>query len=680
MNNYHYADSMNGGINVRNALLGKKIIGYSISLLFAVAIAALAGCGGAGGAAGTTTGSTAADAIALGTSVTSIKTDNSDSATLTATPTASNAALPGVVVTFATTSGNLSALTATTDSTGKATVTLSSGASDFSNRTATVTATANGKTASIPVLINGSTLELAVSATALQVGAGTITAVATAKDAGGTGKNAQTVRFSIGATSTGAATLSATTLATGVTGATSNVTLTPTSAGIVVVTAEWLDSSGAVSVTATQNVTVTPAAGVAFAITTPATDPVSLTTAAAQALAITVPATINSTNVASVRISSTAGTWVGVTQVTASASSITQTPVANAVAATFTAPGNSGTVTVQVDALDVSSAVLSTLTRTFAVSAPAAAAISLNLQTSVSTIAPSSGSNSSTATLTATVRDAANNSVGNAAVMFELLGTTGSGESISPAVSYTDSTGKATATFTAGSAPTAGPIYARARVVGQACTVSPPGLDPNALCGSTPLTVASTAVSISLGFGTTISDTANATQYLLPGSVLVVDTNGSAVPGATVTLTVFPYQYRNGSITVGAAGCVAPATTFVASEDVNRNGILDTGEDTPLAQTADQIAAGAISVNGVLSPPQAAGGAIPVTVTTDSNGAATFNLQYPKSSAYFIRDEVTARVTVSGTERSAQTTFTLPMSIADSGTSNVCALARAATY
>jgi len=97
-----------------------------------------------------------------------------------------------------------------------------------------------------------------------------------------------------------------------------------------------------------------------------------------------------------------------------------------------------------------------------------------------------------------------------------------------------------------------------------------------------------------------------------------------------------------------------------------------------LAQTAAQIAAEAVAINGVLSPPQAAGGAIPVTVTTDSNGAATFNLQYPKSSAFFIRDEVTARVTVAGTERSAKTTFTLPMSVTDSAAP--CPLARPATY
>lgn len=672
-----------------NLFFSKKNTGFSASFLLAASISLLAGCGG-GGTAGTTTTTTGSattvnDAIALGTSVTSIKTDNSDSATLTATPTASNAVLPGVIVTFSTTSGNLSALTATSDATGKAIVTLSSGASDFSNRTATVTATANGKTASIPVLISGSTLTLAASATTVQVGAGTITVAATAKDAGGTGKNGQTVRFSIGATSAGAATLSTTTLTTGVIGSTANVTLTPTSAGIVVVTADWLDSSGAVSVTATQNITVTSATDISFAITTPATDPLSLTTGTTQALAVSVPAAINGTAVASVRLSTTSGTWTGTSPVAGPSASITQTPVANAVAAIFTAASNSGVASVQVDALSAANAVLSTMTRTFVVSAPAAAAASLNLQTSVSTIAPSSGSNSSTATLTATVRDASLNSVGNAAVVFELIGTTGSGESISPAVAYTDGTGKATATFSAGSAPTTGSISARARVVGQTCTGSPQAIpaiaETNPLCNSTPLIVSSTAVSVSIGFGTTISDTANGTQYLMPGSVLVVDANGSPVVGAVVTLTVFPVEYRNGAITMGSLACVDPGTTYVASEDINRNGILDAGEDTPLAQTVAQLAAGAISINGILSPPQAAGGAVPMTVTTDSNGAATFDLQYPKSSAWFIRDEVTARVTVSGTERSAQTTIGLPMSVTDMGSATVtCKLVHEATY
>jgi hypothetical protein len=543
-----------------------------------------------------------------------------------------------------------------------------------------VTVTAGGKTASFPVLINGSTLDLTASSGSVQVGAGTIALAATAKDAGSNGKNGQTVRFSISATSTGAATLSAATLTTGVTGTTDNVTLTPTSAGTVVVAADWLDSSGAVSVTTTKSIIVQAPTGIAFAVTTPATDPWPLATSATQPVTITVPSTIASTNVASLRISSTGGTWTGVSQVTPPAASIIQTPVANAVAATFTAPNTSGVVTMQVDALSATNAVLSSLTRTLVVSAPAATAASLSLQASPNVLVPSSGSNSSTATLTATVRDAANNSVGNAPVIFELLGTTGSGESISPALAYTDGTGKATVTFSAGSSATSGAVYARASVVGQTCTGFPQFSIPeiNPLCSSTALTVASTAVSVTIGLGTTVANAANSTQYSLAGSVLVVNANGSPVGTTTVTLSVFPAQYRNGSITSGPAGCISPATSFVDSEDANRNGILDPGEDTQAVQTGAQSAAGAISLNGVLSPSQAAGGSIPATVTTDANGAATFFLQYPKASALFIMDEITARVVVSGTERSAKTTFVLPMSTTDAAAP--CPLARTATY
>ena len=66
-----------------------------------------------------------------------------------------------------------------------------------------------------------------------------------------------------------------------------------------------------------------------------------------------------------------------------------------------------------------------------------------------------------------------------------------------------------------------------------------------------------------------------------------------------------------------------------------------------------------------------------MTVTTDSNGAATFYLQYPKSSAWFIEDEVTARVMVSGTESRAKVNQILPMSLTDS-TDNNCTIGRTA--
>ncbi|MDH4234980.1 MAG: Ig-like domain-containing protein [Gallionella sp.] len=375
----------------------------------------------------------------------------------------------------------------------------------------------------------------------------------------------------------------------------------------------------------------------------------------------------------------------------------------------FTAPGNSGSVTVQVDALDVDGKTLATLTRTFLISAPASAAAKLFLSPAVSTVVPSSGSYTSTTTLEVTVRDASNNAVGGAAVMFGLLATTGSGEFVSPAVTYTDSYGKASTTFTAGTAPTLAKIYAQARVVGQVCTFAPDPLvaEINSMCDAAPMIVSSSAVSVTVTFGTKIEDTANFTQYRLPGSVMVVNSNGSGVAGVPVTLTAFPVEYRNGKIMSGKTWngtsyiweCIGPFNTtiaptwdpvnlmwwyttptyFTAAEDVNRNGILDANEDTPLAQTASQIAAQAISNSGYLSPEQAAGGTVPLTVTTDSTGAATFFLQYPKASARFIKDEITARVIVMGTESSSRMTLELPMSMSDN-LLPTCPLGREASY
>lgn len=760
---------------MRNYCFKMSLTKILASLLLA---ATLASCGDNVPSAGTTTTTvtptpTAPAGLALGTSTNFIVTDNATAATLTATLVdSSNAVMEGVPVSFSTTSGNLNASTATTDASGQAIVTLKSGLADFSNRTATVTASVTGvASASVPVLIRGSTISLTMATNTIQVGAGTLSATATIANSAGLGLPNQNVRFSIGATSTGAATLSAATLTTDATGVTSALTLTPTAAGTVVLTAEWLDSTGAVTATATKDIFVTAASGTAFAITTPVGDPTALTSGATQTLIATVPTTIpvlilgvpTNITVTDVRISATSGTWTGTSPVTGPATSIFQTPSANAVAASYTAPASSGSVTVQVDALGtvggVTRTTLSSLSRTFVVSAPSTAAAKLFLSASASTIVPSSGSNVSTATLEAVVRDASNNAVGGAAVMFGLLGTTGSGESVSPAVAITDSFGKASTTFVAGSAPTLAAIHAQASIVGQVCDNTslnlPPATESNNLCDTTPLMVSSSAVSVTVGFGTTVEDTANATQYKLPGSVLVVNSNGSPVAGATVTLTSFPTQYRNGEIYIrtvilsnGAEDrfCDGPAdplrnmtdttitpsrvirreTTFVDAEDINRNGILEASEDTQgngFLETANEdtdgdgfldagedinangwldfsedlngntaldsgedlptslsaLSALAVTNNGLLSPPQAAGGSVPLTVTTDSNGAATFFLQYPKSSALFINTEVTARVIVMGTESTARTSLVLPMSVPDAAADN-CPLARIADY
>ena len=686
---------------MRDLFFKSAMTRLSVTFLFAAMLASVAACSEgtppAAPAATTTPPVTAVptptppSGLSLSVSTTWIPTDNATQAAIMATVVdASNAILPGVYVSFSTSTGNLTASSAVTDANGQATVYLRSG-TDTTNRTATITAAVGAQSASTQILIQGSTVSLTLASSSIQVGAGTITASATAKNAKGTGVFGQTIRFSIGGTGLGSFSaitpITVATLTTDASGVATPITFTPTVAGTVVLTAEWLNSLGTVTATTTQNITVTGVLAAAFAITIPATYSTSLSTGATQALAATVPATIGGTAVANVRISSSGGTWVGAGPAAGPATSILQTYAA-AVAANYTAPANSGTVSVQVDALDAAGKILSSLTRIFLISAPASAAAKLFLSSSVSTIVPSTATNPSTATLEVTVRDANLNSIGGAAVMFGLLGTTGSGETVSPPVAITDDFGVARTTFTAGIAPTLAAIYAQASLVGQVCagTMPNPTLnETNALCDATPMTVTSTAVSVTVQFGTKITDIADSTMYSLPGSVQVVNSNGSAVAGQEVSLSVFPVTYRNGYVyadqDLSASGttlvwqCVSPGAytdtvnripaTVVPAEDLNRNGIKDGGED--------------VNGNGVLSPSAAAAGAVPLKVTTGSDGWATFALQYPKASAWFIEDEVTARVRVGGTESSATMRLLLPMSEIDVF-DPICALARRSNY
>ncbi|HOP35753.1 MAG TPA: PKD domain-containing protein, partial [Syntrophales bacterium] len=82
------------------------------------------------------------------------------------------------------------------------------------------------------------------------------------------------------------------------------------------------------------------------------------------------------------------------------------------------------------------------------------------------------------------------------------------------------------------------------------------------------------------------------------------------------------------------------------NEDVNRTLWLDDGEDT--------------NADGRLTPPLSAAGSVPATVTTDANGVAAFDLIYPKASAVWIEDALTASTLVFGSENRTTYTFWLP--------------------
>ena len=156
--------------------------------------------------------------ISLATASGSVSTDNSDSATITATVLdANNAALKDTTVSFAASSGTLSAPSVVTDENGQATVTFSCGNLDNSNRTSTISATAGSVSRQISIQIIGTTLELETDFQNLEISASAISsyidsekAILTiaAKDAGDNRISNALITASVDASSTGDVTLS----------------------------------------------------------------------------------------------------------------------------------------------------------------------------------------------------------------------------------------------------------------------------------------------------------------------------------------------------------------------------------------------------------------------------------------------------------------------------------------
>ena len=613
-------------------------------------------------------------ALLLGASTPSIRSDGSTSTTITASVIDSlRAPVSGQKVSFSAPTGLLG--TSSGDSRADGTVTIpftaltQTSKADRTNRTEIVTASIVGTsvTAQIPIQITGSTLMLAPSKSTAQVG-DVVTLKATATDAAAVGVNAQPVRFSINGGSTGAGTLIATTATTGSNGDTPAVTLTVTAPGNLVINAEWLNAAGSPTFTTSTTIAAT-SVGIPFAVTSPAANPSSLALSASQAISVSVPGSIAGVTVANVRFATTLGTWSN------SIKASTVIPVANVATETLQAGINSGNANIQIDALDGSGKIIATLSRIFALSA--ATGTKISLQPSVSIVAPSSGGGTNSATLTATVRDAANNSVGNAPVLFEIVNPTGSGEQIVPVIAYTESNGQAVATFTSGGVATVGSLQIKASLVG----ILP------AVTDTKTINVSGTSVSVTLGQSSELSSSDGGTTYKLPMAVLVVSSTGGAVSGATVTLTAFPTYYYRGHREVSVAtssssfcttvrtaatqpvgrGVVVGSTTAFPNEDANENDILDAGEDYDPVDGAP-----AYRGKGSITPPHAAAGTLPPTVVTDANGVGSFNLIYLKSYAQWVETRIRARVVVNGTEFLNELKFDLPAASADRAP--VCAL------
>jgi len=661
----------------------KSIISKITVLLI---MAMVAGCGGTDAftsqtttTTSTTTSSTAAT-VSLATTSANVKSDNSNSATITATVLdTNNAAVSGVTVAFNTSGGQLSASSATTDDSGQASVIFSSGTSDPTNRTATVTATVSGITAvQIPIVVSGSTLAITSDIPSLIIG-GTDTAqlTITAKDAAGSAvyNTALTLSVAGSGASPGTASLTPTSGTTNISGQIS-ATLTATSPGTVTVTATGL------GYTATQDFDITQT-GAAFVISSPS-NPATLQTG--QNLTVTVSAPTQS----NVVFTSTLGTWDG------GSSALVAKAVSGGVASAVLNSTKGGTATVQVtDAAD--STTYATLT--VLISAPSSQAAQISLQSNVSVVAPSVGGTQSQVTLTATVRTSVasgSDLVSGAPVSFTLSNTTGGGESISPAYGITDSAGQVSTTFTSGSLSSDSTGVQVTATVYDSSSAAIASANKNIIINQT-------AGSVVIGTGTTVSEpVVGGALYTLPMSVVVADSNGNPVQ-TTVTLSAWPLYYRTGYW--DSVDCsLAVITGTWDNEDVNRNLIEDPGEDVPYvsgpypvttttgvgatisdAMVQDSngqeeytldIALEPSSIltfvtDNKLTPANSAAGTLLGTVTTDASGVANFTLTYAKQYSIWVKDEIRASTTVLGSETTGVLTFTLPALLKDA---QACAL------
>jgi hypothetical protein len=603
--------------------------------------------------------------LSLSANPTTVKSDNSTSTTITVTAlSAANAATPDVVVSLSADTGIISTNTVTTDATGKATFTFSSGTASKTNRTANITATA-GVMAQLPVSIVGSTLTVNASGTTVpDDGSSTVTLTFTAKDAGGipvSGTSLVITSRPSGVDLSPACTAAA------------PCTMDANGQKVITVTGAAIDSGSvigaALGATASSPITVTSLANT-FAITKtrlnaalPISDPTSASMKIGDDLVVVVNAPSPTTDV---EFTTTMGLWwdgaSGVPQLSV------PVPLGGMTCGLVTTAANQVCATLNTDVAGLANvevydqAELGT-SDTLTVSMTATNPYKITLQASPSLVGKCVGTTCPFSTLTATVTDSNNLPVGDEQIAFSIVNPTGGGENVSPVVGLTTtvaggglSLGQARTTFTSGSQSSSAPgVKIRAQVLGTTVVTntSPSGNDAAIVIGGT-------AGSIAFGQATTLGETANGSAYVSDMSVLVTDSNGNPAPaGTVVNLSVWPIAWSTGTQVACAVDSDTATTGTFRNEDINENLFLGPFEDGVRIYYYQSGALPGGTIDGYITPVNSAGGVVPGSVTTDATGLATFTLTYPKTSAIWTVTRLRAQTVVQGSAAVSEYRFPL---------------------
>jgi Bacterial Ig-like domain (group 1) len=589
--------------------------------------------------------------LSISSSTPQIRSDGSTTATIIVNAIdASNGLLGGAPVSLSATSGVLSASSGTTDANGQISFQFTSGVNDRSNRVATITATSNGKSAQTQVRISGGSVTLdAGGVNALLVGATPAILSATVRDATGAAVSGTSVTFeSSNPAVIGVAATSVSTNSAGV----ASVNVSALSAGNANVSAS---ANGITSVFGFSS----SVAGSGFFISSPANGAV-ITTGATQTISVV------ATGVSAVTFVTTLGAFANGLQ--------NQTvAVIGGVASAIYSSNSAGDAAIT--AFDPSATSVRTASALVKVSPPVLSANKILITANKTNVSISSGATQNSIQIKARAIFNANGvdvGVFNVPILFSLSGGPGAGESLSQAIAFTDSSGNASTTFIAGSqATTQNGVRVHAQILNTSVGtgVLPSNLDLI-------LTIGGQALSVVFAEGTTILPSADNTYYDMPLSAQVTDANGNAVQNELVSLSIKPFAFTTG-FNACTAGTVANTSTFsFCSEDLNENGSLDSGEDGVRRPLLNNLTCGSNvfgTPNGRLTPPNAAAGSVPGTVTTNNAGVAGFNLTYLKGNAVWVWVKLTATVGSAGSESSYSTIFNLRPSAAD-GTASPCPL------
>ncbi len=388
------------------------------------ALAAAAGCGGGGSSSFATLSSSSSSsssggttatvaAVTVSTSLPQIPSNGSQTATITAfVRDANNQFIVGAPVVFSTTSGGFTSPSAVTDANGQATAMLGT-AGDPTNRTITVTATADKQSSTVTVGVVGTAVSLSGPASLIQGAQGTYTVSLT--DSAGAPISGKSVAVASSAGNT----LSSATLTTDTSGH-ATFTLTGTNAGNDTVTATVLGQTAQ---------TVVAVSNQSFAFTAPTANALIALGANQTVTLVWDTGGVPQTGVP-ITFSTTRGTFNGSPTATTVTVNTDGTGTASATIAATTA----GPAIITASSAGVSAQV--------AVTFVATNPTTIDLQASPSTVALLGQS-----TVTAIVRDASNNLVEGQTVSFQLADVTGGQLSVGSAV--TDEQGKAQTVYTA---------------------------------------------------------------------------------------------------------------------------------------------------------------------------------------------------------------------------------------